>query len=250
MVVSALAGCARRVPAPPPIPVATEEAEELLRDVAKAEASVRRYQAVLKVQGKGPEGGFSATLVLIFERPERMRVELLGAFGSTRWVAVVSEGEILVWIPSEREFLRESRVKVVVGALLGLELSPREVMAVLTGTGIPLEGRLPLRAVRQADRVRIELEGAALVLEGGQVRRAIQPHYHVSYPTPWREKGKQVPDRVELESERVEASLRIDDLDVNVALHPQAFSLSLPDDARRLELAQIGGEAVFVKPEP
>lgn len=231
-------------------PVPLGEAETILEHVSDEGGTVLRYQAVLRVRGKGPEGRFSASQVLIFERPQNVRVELLGAFGSTRWVAVTSGVEILVWFPGRREFLQETRVGDVVGVLLGIELSPEEVMAVLSGTGLPLRGERALSAVRQGDITRIELKDAMLELEGEQVKTATCANYRVSYPTRWKATGRQVPDRVELKTDRIEATLRIEDLDVNVPLHPQAFRIKLPEDAERLELDQIEGEAVFVKTRP
>jgi hypothetical protein len=179
-----------------------------------------------------------------------MRVELLGAFGSTRWVAVVDGGEILVWFPGRREYLRDTRVEKVVGALLGVELGPSEVMAALAGTGIPLGslGDEPERAVRSKGMILIELMGARIEMEDGQVVAAQQTRYRVSYPTKWMQSGKQVPLRLELRGENMLASLNIEDLDVNVPLHPEAFVVDLPEDAETLALDEIGGEAIFVKP--
>jgi hypothetical protein len=248
---TALPSCARRPVAPKvTTPIPLEEAERILHDLRREEKSVVRYQAILKIRGKGPEGRFTATQVLIFERPDRVRVELLGAFGSTRWIAVASGGEILVWFPSRREFLRDSRVEEVVGALLGVPLSPEEVMAVLAGVGLPFRGSRPSGAVREDGARRIELAGAQIELDGMQVRWARGDGYRVAYPTPWKARGKQVPDRVDIEASELQASINVEDLDVNVLLHPEAFVLELPQDAQRLELHQIEGEAVFVKTNP
>jgi hypothetical protein len=177
-----------------------------------------------------------------------MRVELVGAFGSTRWIAVTDGGEIVVWFPSRREFLREARVEKVVGVLLGLELSPAEVMAVLAGTGLPLGDSTPVSGHRVGARTRIELDEAWIELEGSQVRSAENADYQVTYPTSWKSDGRHVPYRVELESEMLQATVSVEDPDINVELHPEAFVVELPDDASRLELYQVGDEAIFVKP--
>jgi hypothetical protein len=179
-----------------------------------------------------------------------MRVELLGAFGSTRWVAVADQGEIVVWFPGRREYLRDTRVEKVVGVLLGLSLGPSEVMAALTGTGVPLGslGGGLKRATRRNGTIQIEAGEARIEIEGDQVVSAQHTHYRVTYPTKWMESGKQVPTRVELHAENLQASLNIGDLDVNVPLNPKAFVVDLPEDAETLALDEIGGEAVFVKP--
>jgi hypothetical protein len=228
-------------------PLSLDEADRVLENLETEGKAVIRYQAVLKIRGEGPEGGFSATQVVVFERPDRMRVELLGAFGTTRWVAVASRDEIIVWFPGRREFLRERQVESVIGALVGVDLSPGEVMAALSGTGLPLEGLRPLSALQEDGVTRIDLGGAMVELEGTQVKSARQPGYRVAYPSSWKSGGKQVPDRLEIASDELRASLRVEDLGVNVRLHPEAFVVELPGDARQLGLAQIGDEAVFVR---
>ena len=245
----AILSCTRRPVLPPPVahPVAIEEAEQILDRLASEGAAVARYQAVVRIRGEGPDGRFSATQLLIFDRPDSVRIELLGAFGSTRWVAVTAQGEIMVWFPSRREYLRERRVADVVGVLLGLRLSPTEVMAVLAGTGLPLEEYHPVRASRQGALTRLELDGGMIELEGFQVRAAANAEYRISYPTSWKDEGKHVPYLVEISSEKLQATLRVESPDVNIRLHPEAFVVDLPDDANRLELHQVGDEAVFVK---
>jgi len=241
------AACHRRsTPSRVTVPLPAEEAERILKQVEVEARGVARYQALLKVRGKGPEGRFSATQVIVFERPDRLRVELLGAFGSTRWVAVASEDEIVVWFPGRREFVREADVDQVVGALLGVELTSEEVIAALSGAGMPLAGLRPVRAVREDGVTRIEFDEIKVEMEGSQVKSVRSADYRVSYPTNWRSAGRPAPDRLEIANEKLQALLRVEDLDINVRLHPEAFLVEVPDDATQLELAQIGGEAFFM----
>lgn len=241
------AACHRRsTPSGVRVPLPAEEAERILKQVEFEARRVVRYQALLKVSGEGPEGRFNATQVIVFERPDRIRVELLGAFGSTRWVAVASEDEILVWFPGRREFVRETDVDGVVGALLGVELTSAEVIAALSGAGMPLVELRPVGAVREDGVTRIELDEIMVEMEGSQVKSVRKADYRVSYPTNWKATGRPAPDRLEIANEKLTAVLRVVDLDVNVRLHPEAFLVEVPDDASQLELAQIGGEAFFV----
>ncbi len=239
--------CHRRsTPSRVAVPLPAEEAARMLEEVEVEARGVARYQAVLKVRGKGPDGRFSVTQLIVFERPDRVRVELMGAFGSTRWVAVASEDEILVWFPGRREFVRETQVERVVGALMGVELTAREVIAALSGSGLPLDGLRPVAAVREDGVTRIELGEIKVELEDSQVKSVRRADYRVSYPTSWRAAGRPAPDRIELANEKLQAVLRVEDLDVNVRLHPEAFIVEVPEEATQLELAQIGGEAFFV----
>lgn len=250
----AASACSRRpVVAPAPIPLPSQEAERLLGELEKAQQSTARYQAILNVRGEGPEGRFRATEIVVFERPDRIRFELLATFGSSRWIAVTEEGQITVLFPRSREYLRESASEDVVSALLGVRLSPDDVMAILAGSGLPLSGAEPARAERIGERVHIVLssqdsDGASLEVEQGQVREAEGPHYRVRYPTDWKENGRTAPEQIEIASDRIEATLTVEELDINIQLDPEAFTIDLPEGATRLGVAQIEGEAVFVRP--
>ncbi|HEX9722868.1 MAG TPA: hypothetical protein VGC53_01150 [Vicinamibacteria bacterium] len=245
----------RRVATGPALPVPAEEAARLLDVLESDQQAIARYQAVLKVRGEGPEGRFSVTELAVFERPDRVRVELLATFGGSRWIAVTDRGEITVLFPRSREYLRESAVEDVVSALLGIRLRPEDVMSVLAGSGLPLGDAEPARAERIGERVRIVLGSdgpdarvESVDIERGQVREAVGSQYRVSYPTDWKEQGRTAPNQIEIESDRVRASLTVEALDVNVKLDPEAFTISVPEGAARLGVAEIGGEAVFVRP--
>jgi outer membrane lipoprotein-sorting protein len=237
------------------VPLPNEEAVRLLDDLESSQQSIVRYQAVLKVRGEGPEGRFSATELVVFERPGRVRVELLATFGASRWIAVTDGGEITVLFPRSREYLQESAVEDVVSALLGIRLRPEEVMAILAGSGLPLGEATPARAERVGERVRVVLSGEPpdgpderVDIERGQVREAVGSRYRVVYPTDWKQMGRTAPERIELANDQIEISLTVEDLDINVRLDPEAFTISIPEGAARLGVAEIGGEAVFVRP--
>jgi len=256
VVLSGSSACSRRpVATGPAVPLPNEEAVRLLDDLESSQQSIVRYQAVLKVRGEGPEGRFSATELVVFERPGRVRVELLATFGASRWIAVTDGGEITVLFPRSREYLQESAVEDVVSALLGIRLRPEEVMAILAGSGLPLGEANPARAERVGERVRVVLRGdppdgpdERVDIERGQVREAVGSRYRVVYPTDWKQMGRTAPERIELASDQIEISLTVEDLDINVRLDPEAFTISIPEGAARLGVAEIGGEAVFVRP--
>lgn len=249
-----LAACARtpRAPEPLPPPVATEAAEvsSLLGELQRQAESVRRYQGFVRVRGRGPEGGFDARLAILFERPHRLRVELLGPFGGTRWSAVASREEISVYFPGERHYLRESDVPEVVSRLLGVRLGSEDMMAALSGVGVPLQSSSPVLGYRRGHVRFLELEGPTKrileVNEEGQVVSALSESYRVSYPGSWRSRGRPFPDELLIENESVRARLTAQDVDVNVELDPETFVLDIPADAVRLRPAEVEGEAVFV----
>jgi hypothetical protein len=223
------------------------EVEAILDGLGEVERSVSRYQGLVRVRGRGPDGGFDAKLVVIFRRPSELRVELVGAFGSTRWVAVAGASGITAYFPGRREYLKEEDTPEVVGRLLGLRLAPEEVMAVLSGVGLPLASLPGAVGERRGAGSFLDLAGNHLEVAGdGQVDRARRSGYRVSYPTRWKSRGRQVPDQIELSNDTIRATLTAEDVDVNAPLDPEAFLLEVPTGAVRLRPAEIEGEAVFV----
>jgi hypothetical protein len=221
-----------------------------LEALRRQENGVVRYQGIVRVRGRGPDGGFDARLVVISERPDALRIELLGAFAGTRWSAVLGANRIEAYFPSRRQYLEEEDVADVVGRLLGLRLTSAEVMSVLAGVGVPLgsvtsargeeRGSLSILTFDGGDVGRVELDRA------GQVVRAVGSAYRVSYPTSWKSRGRTFPDELVLENDSIRVVLETEDVDVNVALDPKAFVLDVPSDAERLRPAEVDGEAVFV----
>lgn len=242
-----LGGCKPRVPEAPRVPVDPSEIESLLSQLDRESEAIKRYQGFVRIRGKGPDGSFDGRLVVIFERPDDLRIELLGPFGSTRWSAVATENGIRVLFPRSKEYVEEPDTADIVGRLLGVALDAEEVMALLSGIGKPLPVEV-IAGYRQGPAmIGMLVEGERIELaEDGQVSSVQARTYRVSYPTRWKKRRRQIPDRLLLSTESIRVTLTAEDVDVNVALDPDAFELDIPDGAARLRPADIGGEAVFV----
>ncbi len=249
-----LGGCARapRAPAslPPPLPLETAEVSSLLETLQRQADSVRRYQGLARVRGRGPEGAFDVRLAVFFERPDRLRVELLSALGGTHWSAVASREEITAYFPSRRHYLRETDVSDVVFRLLGVPLRAEDMMAVLSGVGVPLDVSSSVKGYRRGALRFLEIDGSPgrlLEVNGDdQVVAARCEGYRVSYSSSWKARGRSFPDEVTIENGSLRARLETKDVDVNVALDPETFLLEIPADAVRLRPAEVGSESVFV----
>lgn len=249
-----LSGCARtpRAPEalPPSVPMEPVQVSSLLEALRRQEESVRRYQGLVRVRGRGPDGGFDARLAVFFERPDRLRVELLGAFGGTRWSAVASREEITAYFPGPRHYLREADVADVVGRLLGLRLRSEDMMAALSGVGVSLRSSSPPLGYRRGARLFLELEAPSKrtleLNEQGQVVSAQSESYRVSYPSSWKSRGRPFPDELAIENDRLRVRLETQEVDVNVDLDPETFLLEIPSDAERLRPAEVDSESVFV----
>jgi hypothetical protein len=105
-------------------------------DVARRAAAARTYSGRLRVSLKGPELRGRTAALLGFRRPDALRIEIPGPAGA-RLVAV-AQGEALTAVfPGERAVFRGEATAEGLADLLGVALSPAEVMDLLLGTASP-----------------------------------------------------------------------------------------------------------------
>ena len=118
--VLALAGCATGGLPPP-------------RAVVDRAAAASSYSARLRVTLKGPELRGRTAALLGFRRPAALRIEIPGPTGA-RLLAVARDESLIAVFPGERAVFRGQATAEGLEALLGIALTPSEVMDVLLGT--------------------------------------------------------------------------------------------------------------------
>jgi len=118
--VLALSGCATGGLPPP-------------RAVVERAASASSYSARLRVSLKGPELRGRTAALLGFRRPDALRIEIPGPSGA-RLLAVAREESLVAVFPAERAVFRGQATAEGLEALLGIALTPAEVMDLLLGT--------------------------------------------------------------------------------------------------------------------
>jgi len=121
----ALAGCCCATASLPP-PAAI---------LAQARAAAT-YSGSLRVQLKGPSLRARTRALVAFQRPDALRIEIPGPAG-VRLIAVTRQGGLTAVFPGERAVYEGSASSQELEALLGLRLTPAEVMDLLTGTRAP-----------------------------------------------------------------------------------------------------------------
>lgn len=104
--------------------------------VAAAAAATRSYSASLRVSVKGPDVRGRSRVLLAFRRPDAIRIEIPGSAGA-RLVAVVRGGRLTAVLPAERAVFEGRAERNDLGALLGVDLAPGELMDVLVGVAPP-----------------------------------------------------------------------------------------------------------------
>ncbi len=114
-----LLGACAHTPAPAP-------------EVAQAARASASYAATLRVSVDAPHLRGRARVLLAFARPDRLRVELPGPSGA-RLVAVARGGRLWAVFPGEAAYFSGPADVEQMDALLGLALTPEEVMDALVG---------------------------------------------------------------------------------------------------------------------
>jgi hypothetical protein len=150
-------GCAGLRPAP--IPVAGDaRPAALLAELARADARRRSLRAVAKLSLEGPAGAGRAKQILLVERPDRLRVEVLGLLDQT--VAVLTtDGVRYQLFRSEGRSRTEGPVHAgLLWEVAGLAVTPEQAVRILLGAPAPPpEARLTGGTQLADGRLRLDL---------------------------------------------------------------------------------------------
>jgi hypothetical protein len=117
---SASFGCATAFPPPP----------KSLLDAARAKTS---YSGSVRVSLRGPAVRARTRALVAFQRPDRLRIEVPGP-GGLRLVAVSRAGRLTAVFPAERAVFAAEATAESLESLLGVRLTPSEVMDILVGS--------------------------------------------------------------------------------------------------------------------
>ncbi|MFI5183127.1 MAG: hypothetical protein ACHQNV_01915 [Vicinamibacteria bacterium] len=113
-------GCATAFPPPP-------------KSVLDAALSKTSYSGSVRVSLHGPEVRARARALVAFERPDRLRIEVPGP-GGLRLVVVSRAGRLTAAFPGERAVFASEATAESLESLLGVRLTPSEVMDILLGS--------------------------------------------------------------------------------------------------------------------
>jgi hypothetical protein len=147
--------CAPPPPPPPP-------------DVVARAAALESYNAELKVSLNGPQGRGRLSVLLAFRRPDALRIEVPGPAGA-RLVAVARGPRLTAVFPADRAAFLAGTGAADVEALLGVSLTPAEMMDLLVGVSSP---RLRDHRVRWGPALPREVR--ATLPDGARIKVVVQ----------------------------------------------------------------------------
>jgi hypothetical protein len=122
----------------------------------------------MRVSLRAPDFRARAPVLVAFSRPDALRIEVPGP-GSARLVAVTREGRLTAVFPGERAVFRGAATAAELEALLGVPLTPAEVIDLLLGVPSPRLRRYEARWGPDLPR-RIE----ATLPDGGRLRLDVE----------------------------------------------------------------------------
>jgi len=117
------AGCASGGLPPPP-------------DAAARAAATRSYSGRMRVSLRAPAFRARSPVLIAFARPDALRIEVPGP-GGARLVAVTRGGRLTAVFPGERAVFQGDATPAELEALLGVPLTPGEVIDLLLGVPSP-----------------------------------------------------------------------------------------------------------------
>jgi hypothetical protein len=101
-------------------------------DVVERARSAASYNGRLRVSLDGPDLRARTAVLVAFERPDALRVEVPGPSGA-RLIAVARGGTLTAVFPAERAVFEGEATPAGLAQLLGVSLAPAEVMDLLVG---------------------------------------------------------------------------------------------------------------------
>jgi hypothetical protein len=244
----AAAGCGpRRVELPTDSGSPFPDFPKVHEQVSASCRGVRTFTAELSLRGRVDAQRVSGRVHAGFERPASMRLEGVAPLGQPVFYLAAQGGTGILLLPRESRVLRNQPAEAMLDALIGVNLAPADLMAILTGCVVPAPtptaGRLHANGWAS-----IDLQGGGTLY----LRRASAPATSQWELRAARRNGWQLeytmgqsrfPISVRLTSDAqeipVDLTAAISQLDANVDLDPAAFRVDVPPDAKPLTLDEL-----------
>jgi hypothetical protein len=212
------------------------------KQVSSACSGVRTFTAELSLRGRVAEQRLSGRVIAGFAPPASMRLEGLAPIGQPIFHLAAQGGNGVLWLPRDQRVLRGQPAEAILDALIGVNLAPADLQAILTGCVVqkPTATAGRLHADGWAS---IDLQGGAqLYLRRAgewQLRAARRDGWQLEYAP-----GQSMfPASVRLVSRQqsvpVDLTAALSQLESNVDLEESVFRVNVPASAETLTLEEL-----------
>ncbi len=247
------AGAAFRVPDGPWVP--DPSGAEAFAAASAPCRGVRTMTAELAVRGRAGSARIRGRVIAGFERGGALRLEAPAPFGAPIFILVARSDRATLWLPRQRQVLRDAPVEDVLEALTGLRRSSDDVLALLSGclastTAPPAAAQRNARGwlmvdLGDATSAFVRRDGAAWrVVAGRRDAAGAGLSWSVSYEDfasgfPGTVRVWQAPVPAGSSPAATSLTLLVSQVEANVAIVPAAFDLAVPPDASSITMDDL-----------
>jgi outer membrane lipoprotein-sorting protein len=239
---AALSGCsAKRVELPTGAGTPYPDAARVYGEAVQDCRGVNTLQATLGLSGRAGSTSLRGTVDAGFAAPDRLRLEGRHPLGRPVFILVATGASSTLLMPRDDRVLRGIAPESIVEALVGLPLTPAELRSLVSGCGFaagdPGEGR-----EYPGGYVAVDVAGATMYLRRAQnvwhVAAARRPPLSVVYSdvTSGRAATMRV---VSTGTPPADLTVRLSDVNINVTMGDEVFSVDVPPEAQPLTLEQL-----------
>ena len=214
-------------------PVIVSEHEAIWDDLSRPCRSVRSADLVVMFRGYTGQRFFRRTRArAAIKRPGFLRLEGMAPFGAPAFILIARPGHATLFLPRERQVVRDASASDLLYFLSGLSLEPDDVHALLTGCVIQNGVSLSARAYGD-DWVAIDLSGGATVYSR---RSGITPVISIgtlgNLVVEYSEHVRGLPRKLRIQtvdaSSPTDLTIELSQVNVNIEINPEAFEASVP----------------------
>jgi hypothetical protein len=250
-VVVLMAGCAARAPERPQGPGTPDPAAiDAFNAATKQCAGLKTLTAEIRLSGRAGGERLRGTLHAGFAAPASLRFEAVAPFGPPVFILAGRNNRTTLFFPRDNRVLPDVPLAEVLDRLTALALNADDVRLVLTGclvqSATPSEGRAwngGLRGVTLSPNI------TAYVRDRNGVPEVVAADYgpwlvdyagHLnSWPRTVRIRSREAGGPPSPERTSVDATARLDQLELNVPIEDRAFDVEVSAGAERLTLNDL-----------
>jgi outer membrane lipoprotein-sorting protein len=230
------AGCAARAPVRPAgTPVSDPTAVAALTAATAHCRPLRTATAEIVLSGRVGADRVRGRLVGGFAAPSSLRLEAVAPFGAPALLLASDGATTTLLFPRDRQVLREASVAEVLDAITGLALGAGELRDVLFGC-LATDGSAGQRYNDEWQAV--DADGVRVYLQRGRVAAADYRGWLVDYAAP-AGGGRTVRVRRTLPAGAIDLTAVLSQVQMNVELPAEAFTLAVPADAAPITLDDL-----------
>lgn len=239
-------GCApRRLQLPSGDGEAFPEYQRALDDASRGCRDVRSLSAELAISGRAGGEKLRGRVLAGIAAPGQLRLEAVAPFGPPVFILAASGTSATLLLPRGNRVVTGEPASAILGALVGLELGPDDLLAILSGCVVASpEASAGRRYPRGWARVDL-VGGAVAYLRQDGPRWGIRAGVRSGLAIAYEPAGGGGLSRVRLQiaaSDWTPASdvrIGLSQVDINPQLGPEVFAVKVPRDATPITLADL-----------